>query len=160
MSKRKWEQIGAAGGIAFVVLQGAAQSLIQIGGAEPSFNAPAQEVATFFENRNPQLFGVGSIMSALSAVAFLWFLGVLWATLRRHEGEPAWMSLVAFGSGLVGVAVSLTAGGGWELAMLRIDQGLAPGPSRLAPYRAGLAGSAWQWRWPCSLPEPSGPRLL
>jgi len=51
MSKRRWEQIGAAGGIAFVVLQLASQALIQIGGAEPAFTAPAQEIVDFFNNR-------------------------------------------------------------------------------------------------------------
>ena len=48
MQNTTLKKIGAAGGIAFVVLQPLAQGLIQIGGAEPSFNAPAQEILDFF----------------------------------------------------------------------------------------------------------------
>lgn len=130
MSKQRWEQIGAAGGIIFVVLQLAGQALVQIGGSEPAFTAPAQEILSFFMNRDPLLFQVGGFLSALSAIAFLWFLGVLWAALRRHEEDPSWMSLVAFGSGVAAVAVTL-GGGGWGLVMLRIDEGLTPEIARL-----------------------------
>ena len=45
MTKRRWEQAAAAGGIGFVVLQLASQGLIQIGGAEPAFTASALRLA-------------------------------------------------------------------------------------------------------------------
>jgi hypothetical protein len=48
----------------------------------------------------------------------------LWAELSRHEGAPGWLSLVAFGSGIAGVATLFGNGGGWELALLRLDHGL------------------------------------
>ena len=124
VTKRRWEQIGAAGGIAFVVLQLAGQSLIQVGGAEPPFNATAAEIETFFMNRNLQLASIGGFLSALSTIAFFWFLGALWSRLRRYEGEPGWLSLVAFASGLAGVATILGGGGGWELALMRLSEGL------------------------------------
>jgi hypothetical protein len=41
MSGKRLEQVAAAGGIAFVVLDGVGQGLIQIGGAEPAFGALA-----------------------------------------------------------------------------------------------------------------------
>ena len=90
MSNPRLEQIGAAGGIVFVALQIAAQALIQAGGAEPPFDAPAQTIAAFFMARNSQLFALGDYLSTLSLIAFLWFLGRLWSVLRRAEGEPAW----------------------------------------------------------------------
>lgn len=130
MSKHRWEQLAASGGIAYVVLQLIAQGLIQIGGAEPSFNAPAGEIVIFFENRDQLLFNTGDFLSSLSMLAFIWFLGALWARLRRHEEAPAWMSLVAFGSALAGVAVSM-ASNGWGLAVFRIEEGLDP---QLARY--------------------------
>ncbi len=39
--------------------------------------------------KDSQLFAMGEYLSALSLIAFLWFLGSLWATLRRAEREPA-----------------------------------------------------------------------
>ncbi len=131
MAKQRWQQLAAAGGILFVVLQLTGQSLIQIGGAEPAFSAPAGEIVTFFENRSPQLFDLGGFLSALSAIAFIWFLGALWVALRGHEAEPAWMSLVAVGFGLVAVAGISAGGGGWELAVFRIEEGLTPEVARL-----------------------------
>jgi hypothetical protein len=143
MDKRRWEQIGAAGGIVFVLLQLAGQALIQVGGAEPSFNAPAGEIVAFFENRNPQLFAAGGFLSVIAVFALFWFLGVLWARLRRHEEEPAWMSLVAFGSGLVSVA-AVFANSGWALAVFRINEGLDPQLARTL-FDSGNFGFATFW---------------
>lgn len=138
VAKARWEQIGAAGGIAYVVLQLVSQALIQVGGSEPPFNAPAAEIEAFFMNRNPQLAAIGGFFSVLSVIAFLWFLGVLWARLRRHEGELGWLSLVAFVSGVAGIATILGSGG-WELAILRIDEGLEAETFRLLFDQGNLA---------------------
>lgn len=147
-TRRRWEQIGAAGGIVFVVLQVVSQSLIQAGGSEPAFDAPAAEIEAFFMNRNMQLALTGGFLSVLSTIAFIWFLGALWARLRRSEGEPGWLSLVAFASGLTGMAAILGSGG-WELALLRLGDGLEAETFRLlfdlgnfafAAYWVALAG--------------------
>jgi hypothetical protein len=130
MSKQRWEQIGAAGGILFVILQLAGQALIQVGGAEPAFTAPAGEIMSFFMARDPMLARIGGFLSNLSAIAILFFLGTLWAALSRREESPSWMSMVVFGSGIAAVAVTL-GGGGWELALLRIDEGLDPATARM-----------------------------
>ena len=122
-TRSRWEQIGAGGGIVFVLLQVASQVLIQAGGSEPAFGASAAEIESFFMNQNRQLALTGGFLSVLSIIAFIWFLGALWARLRRYEGEPGWLSLVAFASGLVGIAAILGSGG-WELAILRLGDGL------------------------------------
>jgi len=143
MSTSRWEQIGAAGGIVFVVLQMAAQSLIQIGGAEPPFDARAQTIAAFFMARNSQLFALGDYLSTLSLIALLWFLGSLWSALRRAEGEPAWLSLVALASGLMIVA-TVSAGSGWALAVFRKNEGLDPQIARLLFDQGNFAfANAW-----------------
>jgi hypothetical protein len=59
LGNARWEQIGAAGGIVFVVLQMASQALIQVGGSEPPFDATAETIVAFFMARNSQLFVVG-----------------------------------------------------------------------------------------------------
>lgn len=129
MSNTQWQRMGAAGGIAFVVLQLLSQSLIQIGGAEPSFAAPADEVLTFFLNRNPLLAELGGYAATLSAIPFLWFVGTLWAELQDYEEKPAWIAAVAFASGIITVAVLMT-GSGWELAVFRLEDGLSPEMAR------------------------------
>jgi hypothetical protein len=95
-----------------------------MGGAEPAFGAPADEIMAFFLARDETLFNWGGYLSLLSFIALLWFLGALWAAMRRAEGDPALLSMVAFGSGLVGVA-ALT-GGTWAMAVFRIREGLDP----------------------------------
>lgn len=124
------KKFGAVAAIAFPILQMVAQGLIQVGGAEPPFSAPAAEIVTFFQNRNPTLFAVGDYISILSLVAFLWFLGVLWDELRTVESGSGWLSLIAVGSGLV-TASALSGSGGWPLAVFRIGEGLDPQIARL-----------------------------
>jgi hypothetical protein len=136
-----WERVAAIGGIAYVALSMASQGLIQIGGAEPSFDAPASEIVAFFEARNTQLFDIGVYLQLLALVAFLWFLGGLWAMLRQAEGQPAWMSLIAVGSGLAFIG-SLS--GGWQLAVFRLGDGLDPQIARLA-FDMGNLGFANSW---------------
>jgi hypothetical protein len=143
MSKRRWEQIGAAGGIVFILLQLVSQGLIQTGGSEPAFSAPAGEILSYFQNRDQLLFNAGGFLMAVAFIAFFWFLGVLWARLRRYEGEPAWMSLVAFGSALAGSAIVL-ASSGWGAAVFRIDEGLDPGLARYL-FDDGNFGFATFW---------------
>ncbi len=151
MAKKRWDQIGAASGILFLVLQVSAQGFIQVGGAEPSFNASAEEILDFFQRRDPQLFNIGGILSVFSFIAFLLFLGVLWARLHGSEDKPAWMSMIAFGSGLLSGAIIMGIGGagGWALAIFRIEESLSPEMARLifdmgnlsfATYWVGLAG--------------------
>jgi hypothetical protein len=89
------------------------------------------------------LFNIGGFLSVLSILAFIWFLGALWARLRRHEDEPSWLSLAAFGSGLAGAAVVM-ASGGWPLAVFRIEEGLDPQIARYL-FDAGNFSFATFW---------------
>jgi hypothetical protein len=138
----KLKTIGAAGGIAYPVMQLIAQGLIQVGGAEPPFTASSQEILDFFQARDLTLFQTGGYLSTLSVVAFLWFLGALWDTLRSEEGGNGWMSTIAFGSGLISAA-SLTEGG-WFLAIFRLNEGLDPQIARLL-FDAGNFNFATSW---------------
>lgn len=118
------KKLGAAAGIAYPVMQVIAQGMIQVGGAEPSFSAGANEILKFFQTRNTTLFEIGAYVSMLSAVAFIWFLGALWDGLHTEEGGSGWLSMIAVGSGLVSAA-SLNEGG-WALAIFRLNEGLDP----------------------------------
>lgn len=124
------KKIGALAAIAYPLLQMASQGLIQIGGMEPSFGAPAAEIVTFFENRDPTLASLGGMLSVFSLVAFVWFLGALWDELRTAEGGSGSLSVIAVGSGLL-AAAALSRPGGWPLAIFRIGEGLDPQIARL-----------------------------
>ena len=126
MSNRRWEQLGAAAGIVFVVVQVAANNLMeQVGGNEPPSYAEAPEIVNFFMTRDSRLFGLGDYIMTLSVIPFVWWLSVLWARLRRAEGTAGWLSVATLGFGLVS-ATLLASRNGWTLAMDRIDEGLNP----------------------------------
>jgi hypothetical protein len=148
MSRKRIEQVAAAGGIAFVVLKSVGQGLIQVGGMEPAFGAPAEEIVDFFLAREDTLFMWGGYLSLLSFIALVWFLGALWTALRDAEGESALLSMTAFGSGLVGAAV-LT-GGAWAIAVFRIREGLDPQIARTL-YDLGNFAFATSWVFYASL---------
>ena len=119
---RRWVQMGAAGGVAFVVLQIVGQYLIAgaSDASEPAFDAPTADIVTFFDAQNAGVVKLGSYLTTLSVIPFLWFLGVLWSTLRRAEGDPPWLSVTAVGSGVI-VSMGIALGGSWELAVHRRD---------------------------------------
>jgi hypothetical protein len=131
----------AVAALVYLALSVASQGLIQIGGLEPSFAGSAEEVTAFFETRDPLLFEVGTYLQGLALLAFLWFVGGLWALLRELEERPAWRSAVVLASGLVFVA---RLSGGWELAMHRLDEGLDPDIALLA-FDLGNLGFANAW---------------
>jgi hypothetical protein len=156
-SPRSWSSRGAArvagiAGIVTVVLVLGGQSLIQVGGAEPPFGAPAEDIIRFFETRDARLFEVGTYLAAIGLIVFLWFLGGLWAVLRRAEGEPGWLSAIVLGSGLLFLA-SVTHG--WNLAMFRVEEGIDPQIARLA-FDMGNFGFASSWIPVASLLIASG----
>lgn len=121
MDTTRLKRFGALAGIVFPILQMVSQGMIQVGGMEPAFGAPASEIVTFFTNRSPALFELGGYMSILSLVVLLWFIGALWDNLRQAEGGTGWVSGIALGSGLVAVAVILQGQLGWGLAMFRLE---------------------------------------
>ena len=134
---------GAVAAIAFPILQMVAQGLVQVGGGEPAFVAPSSEIVDFFERRDATLFAIGSYVSALSTVPFLWFVAVLWVELREAEGGAALLSMVAFASGIV-AGVGYLGSGDWALAVLRIEEGLDPQVARLS-FDAGNFAFANLW---------------
>lgn len=126
----RMNKIGALAGIAFPVLQMIAQGLIQVGGMEPTFSAPAHEILAFFENREPMMFRIGEYISTISMIAFLWFLAALWDSLAKQGGETAWLAMVVMGSGLVSAA-AFADPGGWSLAMFRLGEGMDAATARM-----------------------------
>lgn len=80
MDKPMWPRLGAASGMLFVALLMGGEIL------------PLADVVPW------ELFGL---------IAFVPFLGYLFAVLRRAEGGDGWLSATAFGAGLIALAVKL-----------------------------------------------------
>ncbi len=154
----KIKRLAALAGIAYPILQMISQGLIQIGGAEPPFSAPADEILVFFQNRDPALAQLGGYLSILSMLPFIWFAGALWDELRAIEGGSGWISAIALGSGLLAAAALLDPGG-WGPAVFRVQEGLEPELAR-AFFDEGNLNFANLWIALASLLLASGLLLL
>jgi multisubunit Na+/H+ antiporter MnhB subunit len=127
----------ALSGLAAVVLVFAGQGLIQIGGGEPRFDAPAADITNFFATRDQDLFPVGIYLSVLSVIALLWFFAGVYSLMRDD-----WRAVVALVSGVVSVAAINVSG--WELASFRVAEELDPQLARLAFDMGNMAfATAW-----------------
>ncbi len=149
MMNARGERIGASFGIVFVILLFI--GLLPLDG---------------------QTVELGIVAIRVSMVAFLLFLGSLWSTLSRGEGEHPWLSQVAFGSGLLFVAIVFSrdnasigalgsgafANSWMALAVLILTTGIVTIKSRVMPGWLGwasviLAGPVWS-------PRPMGPDFV
>jgi hypothetical protein len=104
MSDQLWSRLGAASGILYVVLLLVGSSITG-GGVEAT---TAEATARGFAEAaiNPTL-AVGFFLEIVAFLCFLFFLGSLWSALRRAEGDTGWLSMVAFGGGLMSLTIKL-----------------------------------------------------
>lgn len=80
MADTRWERLGAATGIVFVILSVLALFI----GGQPG--AAPDVVQYFVENRGRLL--VQSFLAGVASIFFLWFLGSVRSYLRAAEGAP------------------------------------------------------------------------
>ncbi len=91
---------------------------------EPSFDAPAAEVAAFFDENRTRI-QVGCAIQALWAPLLVWFLATV-SSLARTAGErAATAARVAFGCGLIFVTLFLADVCSLAIAALRPESMLA-----------------------------------
>ncbi len=104
MDDAKWERYGAAAGVIFVVLivVGAL-----ISGSPPSPDDSVRKIANYYEDHTAAI-KTGAFLTGLGSLAFLWFLGSLWSTLRRSD-DTRRLATIAVGGGLVGLITAITA---------------------------------------------------
>jgi hypothetical protein len=99
MADPRWERLGAATGIVFVVLS----VLALIIGAGPG--ADEDIVPYFVDNRQREL--AQTFLAGLASIFFLWFLGSIQSYLRAAEGGTGRLSAVAFAGGIVTIVILL-----------------------------------------------------
>jgi hypothetical protein len=68
---------------------------------EPAFNAAAAEVLAYYRSSETVAAPLRSFVFTVGLVTFVWFVGALSTLLRRVEGEAAWRSAIAMGSGVL-----------------------------------------------------------
>jgi hypothetical protein len=125
--RRLFRVTGIAGLAAVILIIGA----VAVGTRpEPTFNATAIEFLTYYRSPNTPGSDSRSFVLTVGLITFIWFVGALTTLLRRAEGEPAWRSTVAMGSGVLFVALVLP---GNEVAVaFRADADLDPQIARYA----------------------------
>jgi hypothetical protein len=133
---------GGSTGLAGLLLVAASQSLVQVGGGEPAFDASGDEILRFLEARHDTLYAIGTYLGLLAVLAPACFVSIMWVILREAEGPPAWRSAVAFTSGIAFVVLLMSPG--WELAAYRTDEGVDPQIARYA-FDMGNLGFANAW---------------
>jgi hypothetical protein len=107
MDEAKWEQWGALAGIVFVVLTVVASL---IGGSPPKPSDSAAKIVKYFKD-NQDALKIGSYLSGVSLIPFLWFLGTLFGRLRRAEGGTGRVSGIALTGGVATLAIATVANG-------------------------------------------------
>src|SRR5688500_11878501 len=103
---RRWAQWAPVSGIVFVVLFIVGVLLLNL----PDTDDPASKIKSHYddEGNRAQLI-ICAYAFVLAGVFFYWFLGSLRATMLAAEGPPGRLTSIAFGSGLVFVALMMAA---------------------------------------------------
>ena len=106
MDDKRWERVAAlGGGVLFVVLILVSTFLP---GTPPDIDAPAKEVGKFFAEKTDEL-KLAAYLGGLASIPILFWLGSLWRTLRRAEGENPRLTVVAAAAlVLVGAAAGVS----------------------------------------------------
>jgi hypothetical protein len=107
MKSRTREQLGAATGLAVVALLGV-NFIIGLSPDPPSLDAGVAPVAAFVA-QNKDALRVEILLTSLSMLFFLWFLGSVRVAGRTAEGGAGRLSGLASGGGIVGATFVLLA---------------------------------------------------
>ncbi len=105
MNDTKWEQYGALAGLVFVILVVVGAFITWT--TPPSPDDSFQDIAQYYQQHTGAI-KAGAFLTGLAAVAFLWFLGSLWSTLRRSE-DTRRLATIATGGGIAGLILAVTA---------------------------------------------------
>jgi hypothetical protein len=106
LSRPRSDVWGPIAGIVFAVLFVVAASLLDI----PSADDSAKKITDFYnDGGNRAQLIISAYLFWLAGVFFVWFLASLRVRLLAVEGEPARLTSIAFGGGLVFVALMMVA---------------------------------------------------
>jgi hypothetical protein len=101
----KWERWAGLGGILFVILVLVSAFLP---GNPPMQTDSTAKIARYF-NQHRDDIRWASYIGAVAAVPFLWWLGSVWARLRRSEGATPRLAVVAVAGAIFGAVMATAA---------------------------------------------------
>ena len=104
MNDRNWNIAGALSGIVFVALL--VVSMAIAGDSEVEPHDPSPEIARVLADQSDQV-GLASMIVLVGLVFFFGFLAYFRSRLQQAEGQGGWLTSVAYGGGLVTVAMVL-----------------------------------------------------
>lgn len=126
MSERTANLIGGVSGIASLVLSIGGFALIGAAGFALGPGASTEEIAGAVSDGNTSLALTGVFVDTLGSLFLITFAAILWARLRRAEGEPGWISLASVAAALLMVAAGLGDKAAYYAIVSRADTGLDP----------------------------------
>jgi hypothetical protein len=122
---RRAERWGAAAGIAFVVFFVLRFVFLNT----PDSDAPVREWTEHFQDSGDRTLSIlGGYSMALAGLAFLCFVWAVRGRLRRSEVDPHGLSTLAYGSGLVFVAMLFASGAAMTTVAASVEFGDNPVP--------------------------------
>jgi hypothetical protein len=120
MSDRPSSRIGAATGLAYVLLVFAGNAIATSGSTADEHSSGA-EILRDLQAHHGSAFYVGTAMELLGFAALLGFVAYLASVLREAEGEHGWLWLTALGGGLLTLAIKLSSAAPILAAVWRVD---------------------------------------
>lgn len=102
MDDRRWERLGALGGVVFVVMMLVTAFLP---GDPPATGDPPSEVVRWIVDHGDEIRWAG-YLGALAVLPLFWWVGSLWRLLRRAEGGTPRLAVTA----VLGVSFAAVAG--------------------------------------------------
>jgi hypothetical protein len=117
-------RIGAACGVAFVLLQSAALGFMSSGGW-PDLGAPKADIVKAFAATPTTQLWIGAYLSVLAALCFIPFAARVTTSLRCAEGGSGWLSTVALAGGLLVVVAELGGAGAVNALLTRAGHSLS-----------------------------------
>lgn len=102
MTDPRWERAAAGAGIGAAVLL-AIQTVVAP--LYPWYDDPLPRVGVYY-SVNSSAIRVQVLLTGVAGVLFLWWLGSLRVHLRRAEGDPGRLSVVAFGSAIAASGIA------------------------------------------------------
>jgi hypothetical protein len=128
--KRHWDSLS---GIVFAALFVLGAALYD---SVPGTGESDSEIRSFYADHGNQLkVELAYIILTAAAVAFLWFLGVLYRELRPVDREPGWRSVIVVISGVAFAVLMIAGFAAGSMAAATSDHG---GPFELDPDTARL----------------------
>ena len=136
---RWWDRLAAAGGLLGVGLSLGGFGVIGASGFAAQPGASTQDIARHLEEGSVGVAVAGIYIDTLGSLFLILFIARLWATLRQAEGQPAWLSVAAFGSGILMIVAGLGDKIAYYAIVLAADSDLSA--EAVAPLFYFVAGS-------------------